>query len=225
RCRKLLWVALKPSLFLSLLHTDLYGQVFVFPKESADAHVILNMNNNGPLQTFTVCLRYFTDLTRPYSLFSYATRASDNEILLFKEKPGELSLFVRGEVVTFKVPEGTGTSTGWVHVCASWESATGIAELWVNGSPLPRKGLKKGYSVSNQGVIVLGQEQDSFGGGFDAKQSFVGEIADVYMWDRATPTAAMQAANDDSQLPTSSVGWSSLQYQIKGYVVLKPVLA
>ncbi|XP_050785926.1 mucosal pentraxin-like [Gopherus flavomarginatus] len=220
-----LWFLILAGLSGALTQSDLYGQVFVFPKESADAHVILNMNNSGPLQTVTVCLRYFTDLTRPYSLFSYATRARDNEILLFKEKPGELRLFVGGEVVTFKVPEGTGTSTEWVHVCASWESATGIAELWVNGSPLPRKGLKKGYSVSNQGVIVLGQEQDSFGGGFDAKQSFTGEIADVYMWDHATPTAVMQAANDDSQLPTSIVGWGNLHYQIKGYVVLKPMLA
>uniref|UniRef100_A0A8C3S8V1 Pentraxin family member n=1 Tax=Chelydra serpentina TaxID=8475 RepID=A0A8C3S8V1_CHESE len=215
---------LPACLFLSLLHTDLHGQVFVFPKESADAHVILNMNNKGPLQTFTMCLKYFTDLTRPYSLFSYATRARDNEILLFKEKPGELSLYIGGESVIFKVPERTGTSAGWEHVCASWESATGIAELWVNGSPLPRKGLRKGYTVSDQGVIILGQEQDSFGGGFDAKQSFVGEIADVYIWDHATLIVALQAANDDSQVPLSILGWGSLQYQTKGYVVLKPVL-
>ncbi|XP_024056632.2 serum amyloid P-component-like [Terrapene carolina triunguis] len=220
-----LWLLILAGLSGAVARSDLYGQVFVFPKESADAHVILNMNNSGPLQTFSVCLRYFTDLTRPYSLFSYNTRARDNEILLFKEKPGELSLSVGGESVIFKVPENKGTSTGWEHVCASWESTTGIAELWMNGSPLPRKGLKKGYSVSDQGVLVLGQEQDTPGGRFDAKQSFVGEIADVYMWDRATPIAAMQAANDDSQLPPSIVGWGSLQYQIKGYVVLKPMLA
>lgn len=139
------------------------------------------MNNNGTLQTFTMCLRYFTDLTRAFSLFSYATRARDNEILLYKDKPGELSLYVGGEPVTFKVPENKGTSTGWEHVYASWESATGIAELWVNGSPLPRKGLKKGYAINNQGVLIWAQDQDSFGGGFDAKLSFVGEIADVYM--------------------------------------------
>ncbi|EMP29976.1 Serum amyloid P-component [Chelonia mydas] len=220
-----LWLLVLAGLSGAVAQSDLCGQVFVFPKESADAHVILNMNNNGTLQTFTMCLRYFTDLTRAFSLFSYATRARDNEILLYKDKPGELSLYVGGEPVTFKVPENKGTSTGWEHVCASWESASGIAELWVNGSPLPRKGLKKGYAINNQGVLILAQDQDSFGGGFDAKQSFVGEIADVYMWDCATPTVAMQAASDDSQLPHSIVGWGSLQYQIKGYVVLKPMLA
>uniref|UniRef100_K7FBN4 Pentraxin family member n=1 Tax=Pelodiscus sinensis TaxID=13735 RepID=K7FBN4_PELSI len=220
-----LWLLVLAGLSGAIAQTDLQGQVFVFPKESADAHVVLKMNHNGPLQNFTVCFRYFTDLTRPYSLFSYATRTKDNEILLFKEKPGLISLFVGGEQVVFTCPENTGTRRGWEHVCASWESATGIAELWVNWNPLPRKGLQKGYSVSNQGVIVLGQEQDSVGGGFDAKQSFVGELTDVYMWELATATKAMRAASGDLRLPPSLLSWSALQYQIKGYVVLKPLLS
>ncbi|XP_006115299.2 C-reactive protein-like [Pelodiscus sinensis] len=208
----------------AIAQTDLHGQVFIFPKGSADAHVILNMNHNRPLQMFTVCLRYFTDLTRPYSLFSYATWATDNEILLFKDKPGVLSLTVGGEEVVFTFPENTGSRGSWEHICASWESATGIAELWVNGNPLPRKGLQKGYSVSNQGVIVLGQEQDCVGGGFSAKQSFVGELTDVFMWDLATATDAVWTTSADSQLPPSVLNWGTLQYQIKGYVVLKPLL-
>nr|XP_006115300.1 mucosal pentraxin-like isoform X1 [Pelodiscus sinensis] len=219
-----LWLLVFTGLSGAIAQTDLKGQVFVFPKESADAHVILNMNHHGPLQNFTVCLRYFTDLTRPYSLFSYATKAKDNEIHLFKDEPGVLLLVVGGKWVDFKFPENTGTSRGWKHVCASWESATGIAEVWVNGNPLPRKGLQKGYSVSNQGMIVLGQDQDSFGGGFDASQSFVGELTDVCMWDLATARDAVRAASADSQLPPSVLSWGALQYQIKGYVVLKPLL-
>nr|XP_006115301.1 mucosal pentraxin-like [Pelodiscus sinensis] len=219
-----LWILILAGVSGAVAQTDIEGQVFVFPKESADAHVILNMNHNGPLKNFTVCLRYFTDLTRPYSLFSYATRAKDNEILLFKDKPGVLSLTVGGQQVVFTVPENTGSSRWWEHVCASWESATGIAELWVNWNPLPRKGLQKGYSISNQGMIVLGQDQDSFGGGFDAKQSFVGELTKVNMWDLVTARDAVRAASADSQLPPSVLSWGALQYQVKGYVVLKPLL-
>ncbi|CAM5176092.1 unnamed protein product [Eretmochelys imbricata] len=111
-----------------------------------------------------MCLRSFTDLTRPYSLFSYATKAQDNEILLFKPKPREYGLYVGGggkESVTFRVPENR---MDWEHVCAGWESIMGIAEFWVNGKPLPSKGLQKGNSVSAKAVIILRQEQDSFGG-------------------------------------------------------------
>ncbi|XP_006115249.1 serum amyloid P-component-like [Pelodiscus sinensis] len=219
-----LWLLVFTGLSGAVAQTDLQGQVFVFPKESADAHVVLEMNHNGPLQNFTMCLRYFTDLTRPYSLFSYEARDKGNEILLFKEKPGLIALFVGGEKVFFTFPENTGTSRGWEHVCVGWESATGIAELWVNWNPLPRKGLQKGYSISNQGLIVLGQDQDSVGGGFDAKQSFVGELTDVYMWDLATVTEAMRAASGDLRLPPSLLSWGALQYEIKGYVVVKPLL-
>ncbi|CAM5133865.1 unnamed protein product, partial [Natator depressus] len=62
----------------------LYRKVFVFRKDASDAHVVVKPEPEWLLQNFTVCLRSFTDLTQPYSLFSYATKAQDNEILLFK---------------------------------------------------------------------------------------------------------------------------------------------
>ncbi|KAG6923324.1 amyloid P component, serum [Chelydra serpentina] len=178
-----------------------------------------------PLRNVTVCLRFGCDLTRAYSLFSYATKAKDNDFLLYKPKPGELSLYVGGELVTFKVPARTGTSAGWEHVCASWESATGIAELWVNGSPLPRRGLKKGYAVGAQGVLVLGQEQDTPGGGFDINQSFVGEITDVSMWDTLlSPEEVSLTMNNGKVLPHLILDWTTLSYEIKDYVIIKPSL-
>ncbi|KFQ60317.1 Mucosal pentraxin, partial [Pelecanus crispus] len=159
---------------------DLLHKVFVFPQETKVSHVLVRAKLEQPLQNFTVCLQSYTDLTRPYSLFSYATKAQDNEILLFKPKPGEYRFYVGGKFITFSVPGSTVESE---HVCASWESATGIVRFWFNEKPWPRKGLQRGYTVGAEGVIVLGQEQDAFGGGFDAQQSFVGEISSVYMWD------------------------------------------
>lgn len=34
--------------------------------------------------------------------------------------------------------------------------------------------------------IILGQDQDTCGGGFNAKQSFVGDLTDVHLWDKET---------------------------------------
>ncbi|XP_053867412.1 serum amyloid P-component-like [Malaclemys terrapin pileata] len=218
------WLLVLAGFSGAVAQTDLHGKVFVFPKASATAHVLLKPRLEQPLRNVSVCLRFGGDLTRAYSLFSYATKAMDNDFLLFKPKPGELRLYVGGELVTFKVPERTDTSTGWVHVCASWESATGIAELWVNGSPLPRKGLKKGYSVSNQGVLVLGQEQDTPGGGFDINQSFVGEITDVYMWDALLSPDEVSLAMSNGVLSHLILDWRTLSYETKDYVVIKPSL-
>nr|XP_038023982.1 serum amyloid P-component-like [Anas platyrhynchos] len=197
---------------------DLVNQVFVFPWETKDSYVVLRAKLEQPLLNFTVCLRSYTDLTRPHSLFSYATETQDDEILLFKPKPTEYRFHVGGKSVTFRVPE---SFLGSEHVCASWESPTGIVRFWLNGKPWPRKGLQKDYVVGAEAVILLGQEQDAFGGGFKARHSFVGEISDVYMWDRELTTGEVGAAMYNSPLPAPIFGWRNLPYKIHGKVYLK----
>lgn len=51
--------------------------------------------------------------------------------------------------------------------------------------------MEKGYSLRTEAKIILGQEQESFGGYFDAKQSFVGEIWEVSLWDHILPLKDM----------------------------------
>ncbi|NWJ11873.1 SAMP protein, partial [Crypturellus undulatus] len=197
---------------------DLYRKVFVFRKDPSDAYVLLKAQAERPLHNFTVCLRSYTDLTRPYSLFSYATKAQDNEILLFKPKPGEYRLYVGGKFVTFRTPEGR---WDWEHVCASWESATGLTEFWFNGKPWPRKGLQKGYAVGAEAAILLGQEQDAYGGGFDPYNSFTGELADVHLWDAGLSPEKMRAAYQGLRLPPALLAWKNLSYETRGDVVVK----
>uniref|UniRef100_A0A8C0E8Q0 Pentraxin family member n=1 Tax=Bubo bubo TaxID=30461 RepID=A0A8C0E8Q0_BUBBB len=171
---------------------DLERHVFVFRKDPSDAYVVLRAKLEQPLQNFTVCLRSYTDLTRPYSLFSYATKAQDNEILLFKPKPGEYRFYVGGRFVTFRVPQSIAESE---HVCASWESATGIVGFWFNGKPWPRKGLQRGYTVGAEAAIVLLHR-----------------------------VPAMRAAYQSLRLPPAVMAWKSLSYEVKGDVVVKPRL-
>ncbi|KAK2501716.1 hypothetical protein MC885_012123, partial [Smutsia gigantea] len=176
----LLWVSVLASLLEAFAQTDLTGKVFVFPRESSTDHVTLTTHLEKPLQNFTLCFRAYSDLSRAYSLFSYNAQGKDNELLIFKETVGVYTLYIGRTKVTAKAMEDFPSP---VHICTSWESSSGIAEFWVNGKPLVRKGLRWGYSVEAHPKIVLGQEQGSYGGGFDSKQSFVGEIADLYMWD------------------------------------------
>ncbi|XP_062367196.1 mucosal pentraxin-like [Cinclus cinclus] len=198
---------------------DLRSSVFVFPQESKTAHVQVTVELELPLNNFTVCLRSFTDLTRPYSLFSYATKKQSNEILLFKPKPGQYELIVGDKALSFTVPISLGESE---HICFSWESSTGIVGFWFNGKPWPRKGLQKGYTVGVPAYIVLGQDQDSFGGSFDAQQSFVGEISSVYMWDTGISNSGVMSAMYDSPNQTPIFGWRNFPYEIVGEVYLKP---
>ncbi|KFO21908.1 mucosal pentraxin [Fukomys damarensis] len=215
--KRLLGALLLSILSVGVTQSDLKGKVLIFPQESATAYVSLIPSVRKSLQNFTLCLKSFTDLTRPYSLFSYSTRTHDNELLLFIGKTGEYQLSIGNAVVIFKAPLSPYSPR---HICVSWESASGIAEFWVDGKPLGRKGLKKGYTVGADAKIILGQEQDSFGGKFDAKQSLVGEIWDVSLWDHVLPLNNMcDCCNGGNVL-----NWQSLSYEEKGYVVTKPVL-
>ncbi|NXG00179.1 SAMP protein, partial [Sakesphorus luctuosus] len=188
---------------------DLWGSAFVFPQASHTGHILVRAMPEQPLQNFSLCLRSFTDLTRPHSLFSYATKRHSIDILLSKTKPYQYQFSVGGKSLLYTVPQSLGESE---HVCASWESITGIVGFWFNGKPWLRKGLQKGYMVDNNASIVLGQEQ----GGF------VGEMSSVYMWDMGITTSGVALAMDNLPQETPIFGWRNFPYKIVGEVYLKP---
>ncbi|XP_045838088.1 C-reactive protein [Meles meles] len=197
------------------------GKAFVFPTESDNSYVTLSAPVQKPLKAFTLCLQVYTALTRSYSLFSFATKAQYNEILLFSEKPGLYSVSVGGSDAYFKVPEAFYTPR---HFCVTWESQTGITELWVDGKPMVRMSLKKGYTVGSEASIILGQEQDSFGGGFNKNQALVGDIGDVNMWDFVLPPEEIRAVSTNGVSTPNVLNWEELKYETRGEVFLKDQL-
>ena len=47
--------------------------------------------------------------------------------------------------------------------------------------------FQKGHTIRQGGTLVLGQDQDSVGGGFDSTQSFQGMLSNVNIWDHVLP--------------------------------------
>ncbi|KAJ6657054.1 hypothetical protein lerEdw1_003055 [Lerista edwardsae] len=214
------------SLSGSLAQEDLQEKAFVFPTASNTAHVRLKTALQEPLTSFTVCLRSFSDLTRFQGLFSYATQRYANEILLIKASANEYRVWVGNEFVSFMVPGGLALNLVGEHVCVSWESTTGLVTFWLNGQCFPRKSLRKGFSILPEAYVLLGQDQDAFGGGFDAEQSFVGEMELVYMFGRALSPAEVLLLQISNVLPDTDylINWRSLSYEIQGDVVVQPSL-
>ncbi|KAM4014542.1 jeltraxin-like [Anomaloglossus baeobatrachus] len=156
--------------------------IILFPWQTATDHVILKPTVYRPLKQLTVCLRSFTELSRPHSLFSLATPGStnDNTFLIYPSPPNVYSVYINQEVIQFKVdPE----VLAWKHTCVNWDSVTGLLQLWINGKAYPKRVTKTRSPIGPQMSVILGQEQDSYGGKFDVGQSFVGEVCDVNMWD------------------------------------------
>ncbi|KAM9319663.1 uncharacterized protein PAF06_004060 [Gastrophryne carolinensis] len=199
---------------------DLNVNNFLFPKQTATAHVILFPDIKKPLEKASICLQSYTELTRPHILFSLATPGDDNALCLYSESPNVLSVVINQEANVFTIRQD---NLEVKHICMTWDSTTGIVQLWLNGKLYPRRVSKKGFTLGAHTSIVLGQEQDSFGGGFEASQSFVGEMGDVNMWDYVLTPNNIESVMRN-QLHGNLLNWRSLSYEVKGDVLVVPRL-
>ncbi|XP_029360743.1 mucosal pentraxin-like [Echeneis naucrates] len=198
---------------------DLSGKVFTFPEETDTAHVIL-LPSRQEFKAVTVCFRSFTDLHREHSLFSLSTASSFNEFLVFKSLNEELNLHVKGNFKKFNVLDYK--INMWHSICSTWNSTSGIGQLWLNGNPSNRKFISSGVDINGPVKIVLGQDQDAFGGGFDSEQSLVGMLTDVHMWDHVLSPCAIHRYTDElNYTPGNVLSWSALDFEIKGRVLIE----
>ncbi|XP_049736872.1 C-reactive protein-like [Elephas maximus indicus] len=201
----------------------MHKKAFVFPKESADSYVSLKAQLKKPLKAFTLCFHVYSELnlTCGYGIFSYAIQKQANEILIFGSKSRGYIVGVGGTEVLFRVPE---TTAAPAHICTSWESASGIVEFWLDGKPMVRKSLRKGYTVGSEVIIIVGQDQDSFGGDFDINQSLVGDLGSVNMWDCVLSPEEINTVYLGGTVIPNVLNWRELNSEIHGEVFIKPEL-
>ncbi|KAF1387868.1 hypothetical protein PFLUV_G00084380 [Perca fluviatilis] len=87
-----------------------------------------------------------------------------------------------------------------------------------------RKYVSSG-AIRGSPIIILGQEQDAHGGGFDLKQCFVGMMSDVHMWDYTLSPCEMQKYVDDLNFtPGNVLNWRAMEFQIIGRVLIEDKL-
>lgn len=200
------------------------GKVMLFPEVSDTAYAQLTPEKPlENLQAFTLCMRMSSELNsnRDTILFAYHTNEAD-ELNVWQEKEG-FSLYLRSssEGVKFNLPPLTAVPT---HLCVTWESSTGATAFWVNGRRSMLKIYRRGFSVSGDGTIIIGQDPDSNLGDFEKKQSFVGEITDVHMWDSVLGPGQIKQVYENQALGDRGnvLDWNSLKYNISGNVVEVP---
>ena len=80
----------------------------------------------------------------------------------------------------------------------------------------------KNYVLKAGGFLVLGQEQDSIGGGFDRSQTLHGRLASVNMWDKVLSESDIAAQYTSCSVPSGSVfNWSVFKNLAHGNVTIK----
>ncbi|XP_049319178.1 uncharacterized protein LOC103037426 isoform X2 [Astyanax mexicanus] len=100
----------------------------------------------------------------------------------------------------------------WKNRCFTWESSSGMAQLWLDGTMSVRKGVARGQVFSGQVELSLYQ--------------FEGQLSDVYVWDRALSVQELfNFLYYNYNFPPSSIlNWQWIQYSTSGYTVLEPKL-
>lgn len=164
--------------------------------------------------------RFLTDLSRNYGLFSLSTPQHSNDFVLFKLSSQDvIRMHARDggtDFLSLSFPPNT-----WHSMCATWTSESGLAQLWVDGKPTIKRWLHSGQPISGRPIAILGQEQDSYGGTFDATQSFVGVISKLHMWDYVLTPAEIQRYVDDTNFTPGNVfNWRALEFEIDGNVLV-----
>ncbi|XP_066444755.1 jeltraxin-like [Eleutherodactylus coqui] len=193
----------------------LAGQnVLLFPKQSVTDYVILKPSVEQALKQLTVCVRSYSDLQREHSLFSLATPGKDNAFLIYPVPPNKICISINNEDLYFNVDPDV---LDWKQTCVAWDSATGLLQLWVNAKRYPRRVTTSRSPIGPQISVILGQDQDTFGGGFQASQCFVGEMSDVNMWDYILDTKTI--SNNYLYKSGNIFSWTNGAKEIKGGVI------
>ncbi|CAK6975911.1 serum amyloid P-component-like [Scomber scombrus] len=196
---------------------DLSGKVFVFPRSgvSGRSDYMKLHTTKTTLNSATVCFRFITDITQGYSLFSLSTPMHKNAFLLYKPKDDVIKVHVNDLTTDFlSLPSPPNT---WHSMCTTWSSNNGLSQLFVNGKLTIKRFVSFKKPITGVPSIILGQEQDEYGGGFDAKQAFTGMISKVHMWDYVLSTTELRAyEKGENFTPGNVLNWRALDFDPSG---------
>lgn len=155
-----------------------------FPKESHQAFARVNVSFPA-LSSISVCIRvqWNPEWNEVSTIFSYAAPVFTNEFQLRGQVDMQgrilLALIIHGKHLPYKA--SFPNDGAWHHICVMWRRSSGHWAIYVDGD---RKDMGSGTDTSRDifgdGILILGQDQDSFGGNFT--EPFFGNITDLKVW-------------------------------------------
>uniref|UniRef100_A0A4W5NDY0 Pentraxin (PTX) domain-containing protein n=1 Tax=Hucho hucho TaxID=62062 RepID=A0A4W5NDY0_9TELE len=185
-------------IFFCLYLLDMLFQALNFPRDSQDGYGRVNMMF-PTLPAVSVCVRVQWDpqWDQVSTMYSYAAPVFTNEFQLRGQvdRTGRilLALIVHGQHLPYKA--SFPNDGAWHHLCVTWRKADGHWAIYVDGergamgsrTDTPR-------DIHGEGILILGQDQDSFGGNFT--EPFIGNITDLNVWNTSLEQRQFRALNE-----------------------------
>ncbi|XP_047433376.1 uncharacterized protein LOC125003465 [Mugil cephalus] len=147
--------------------------------------------------------------------FSYSVPGQPNELVLLQGVHNPVELLINDKVaqLPLSLPQDE-----WQHICVSWTLRDGVWKAYQGGKMKGRgEGLAAWHPIKPGGVLILGQEQDTLGGRFDASQALVGELSQFNLWDRVLKPPEVAALADCSSSALGNIApWTDHDVDVYG---------
>ena len=112
---------------------------------------------------------------------SYAVSNEDNAFTLYNVK--DLKLIINGTTNETNISFNGGQ---WHHLAVTWDNSDGTLRVYKDGvEEFVATGFKSGATISGNGTLIIAQEQDSLGGGFNSSEAFDGGMSGLSIWNQA----------------------------------------
>ncbi|XP_074052102.1 pentraxin-4 [Macrotis lagotis] len=184
------------------------GSMLVFPNTSTENVVTFSPGFLTRLRELSICTWIRTSSSYLGTMFSYATEENDNKLVLHGRDTlvyGTIH-FVIGDPAFRELPVKQLLDSRWHHMCVIWSSIQGKYWFFVDRRLVATGSrFREGYEIPPGGILVLGQEQDTVGGGFDSSEAFVGSLAGLTVWDRALSPGEVSSIATGKVVPRSIV--------------------
>uniref|UniRef100_A0A3Q3IZ92 Pentraxin family member n=1 Tax=Monopterus albus TaxID=43700 RepID=A0A3Q3IZ92_MONAL len=173
------------NLLLTMKHSNKTNfSALNFPKETHEGFARVNISF-PTLSSVSVCVRvqWHPEWNEVSTIFSYAAPVFTNEFQLRGQMDVQrrvlLALIIRGKHLPYKA--SFPNDGAWHHICVTWRRSSGHWAIYVDGDKKDM-GLDTDTSkdIHGDGILILGQDQDSFGGNFT--EPFCGNITDLNVW-------------------------------------------
>ncbi|XP_076609448.1 uncharacterized protein ptx4 [Chaetodon auriga] len=181
--------------------------ILFFPMAAAENYVTFSLTLPN-LPELSLCLWLRVESSHVGTLLSYATDDNDNQLVLYgRNSSSSPSLdFIIGDPVYRRLPVSSLLDARWHHLCIVWSSIQG--RFWhYSDRRLTSSGsnFRKGWEIPGGGSVVLGQEQDTVGGGFDPAEGFSGQMAGFRLWNRVLSPSEVEGVAEGRGVPRGVV--------------------
>ncbi|XP_009956077.1 PREDICTED: probable G-protein coupled receptor 144, partial [Leptosomus discolor] len=197
--------------------------------DKTDTKYVKVLSDFPALPAVTACahLQWDTRTQEIATVFSYAVPAFINEFQLrgFVDEEGfvRFALIVHGHHSPYlPVFRADGQ---WHHFCVTWQQENGTWAIYADGkrrasaSGLCAVGPSAPQAIYGQGTFIIGQDQDSLGGTFGAKESFSGNITDLHIWQKVLGAEQIEKVRSCWVVEQDLVfGWSSNALEVESTV-------